>query len=41
MSDMLNKAMNVMMFGDGSVGKTCILLSFVEGTFIEEHNETM
>lgn len=41
MSDASNKAINVMMFGDGSVGKTCIFLSFVEDTFIEDHNETM
>lgn len=41
MSDTSNNAINVMMFGDGAVGKTCILLSFVENEFIEDHNETV
>lgn len=41
MSGTSNNAINIMMLGDGAVGKTCILSVFYNGQFIEEHHETM
>lgn len=41
MSESSEKCLNLMIVGDGTVGKTCILYAFYHGKFIEQHNATM